>query len=65
MYGPIGIASRNVYRAQVSYRISECNTDSLLWKSWADEKISAETQKPTAHPVDYASEWELFHRYSN
>jgi len=64
--GPIDIGPRTVFKAHVSHPcIPKCNTDSLLWKSWADENISAETQKPTAHYVHCASNWRLSHRYSN
>jgi hypothetical protein len=52
-----------VFEADVSHCISECNTDLLLRKSWADKKISAEAQKSTARHVDYGSDWG--HRYSN
>jgi hypothetical protein len=52
---PIDIASRNMYKVQMLHCIFECNTDSLLQKSWADEKIFIETQKPKY--VDCASKW--------
>jgi len=62
VFGPRSIASRNADKTQVSHCISECDTNSLLRKSWADEKIYV---KPIVHHVDCASEWELPHQYSN
>jgi len=63
--GPVDIGSYTVFEAHVSHCVSECNADSLLRKSWADEKISAEIIKPTVHYVDCASDWRLPHRYPN
>jgi len=59
--GPVDIGSCTVFEAHVSHCISECNADSLLRKSWADEKISVEITKLTVHYVDCASDWRLPH----
>jgi len=63
--GPVDISSCTVFEAHVSHCISECNADSLLRKSWADKKISAEIIKSTVHYVNCASDWRLPHQYSN
>jgi len=63
--GPVDISSCIVFEAYVSHYVSECNADSLLRKSWTDEKISAKITKPTAHYVDCASDCRLLHLCPN
>jgi hypothetical protein len=63
--GPVDVGSCTELEAHVSHCVSECNVDSSLRKTWADEKISAEITKHTVCYGNCASDWRLPHRYPN
>jgi len=65
MPGPVDVGSCIEFETHISHCVSECNADSSLRKSWADEKISAELTKSTVRYGNCASDWRLPHRYPN